>query len=268
MQFQAGCDLGYRVPEWCTFLFSVAAEHGGCQRVDDEQLTIEPSVSADWLLMPDSGNRCVRLMYGPGTLRLRYRATVTAGLVGHVPAGVLPYLLPSRYCPSDQLLDFAGATFGHGAPGYALAASICDWVSTSISYRVETSNSATTALETIRAGEGVCRDFAHLGIALSRAVNLPARFVTAYACGLEPQDFHAMYEVWLGDRWYLFDPTRHARLPAVVRIGTGRDAADAPFANIVGPAVMTDMDVFIAPVGDGEQPAATTLAVSNAAAGE
>ncbi|MGM0632542.1 MAG: transglutaminase-like domain-containing protein [Pseudomonadota bacterium] len=276
MKFTVGCDLGYHVPERCTFVFSVAAEHGGTQQVISEEWLARPPEAAEWFLMPDTGNRCLRLESGPGTLRLRYRATVDtapslvvptdvyAARVGQLPPAVLPYLLPSRYCPSDQLLDFAGARFGYSEPGYPLAVAIRDWVSQSVTYLADTSTSVTTALDTLHAGAGVCRDFAHLGIALCRAVNLPARFVSAYACGLKPQDFHAMYEVWLGDRWYLFDPTGHARLPAVVRIGKGRDAADVAFANILGPAEMTEMEVFIQPDAAIRIPEVDSLAVSGA----
>jgi len=276
MTFTVGCDLDYRMPESSTFVFSVPAEQGDSQQLLSEELVNPPPEPIEWLVMPGTGNRCLRLQYGPGTLHLRYRATVTVnpflvaparipgGLVGELPASVLPYLLPSRYCPSDQLLDFAGQRFGESQPGYPLALAIRNWVSDSVEYRAETSDSATTALDTLRARAGVCRDFAHLGIALCRAVNLPARFVSAYACGLVPQDFHAMYEVWLGDRWYLLDPTGHARLPAVVRIGTGRDAADVPFANILGPAEMTAMDVFITPATDTRIPPLASLAVGSA----
>ena len=97
---------------------------------------------------------------------------------------------------------------------------------------------------------GVCRDFAHLGIAFCRALNIPARFVAGYAYGLNPPDFHAWFEAYLGDRWYLFDATRRVPLQGLVRVGTGRDAADVSFATLFGLVQMNEMTIFIDPLTD------------------
>ena len=113
-----------------------------------------------------------------------------------------------------------------------------------VDYLVGTTGPLTSAFDTATARAGVCRDFAHLGIAFCRAVNIPARFVSGYAYTLQPPDFHAVFEAWLGDRWYVFDPTRRIVPENLVRIGVGRDAADVSFALIFGPAQMTGMNVY------------------------
>jgi transglutaminase-like putative cysteine protease len=97
------------------------------------------------------------------------------------------------------------------------------------------------AFDTVTERVGVCRDFAHLGIAFCRALNIPARFAAGYAYQLNPPDFHAYFEAFLGDRWYLFDPTRLVAKDGLIRIGTGRDAADISFATIFGPVSMEEM---------------------------
>lgn len=265
--FEVGCTLRYYLPESCTFVVTVAADDGPGQRVRQETLELSPYRESTWLRMPESGNRCARFVAAPGELQIAYRARAETspqllapdatgiGLVADLPSRVLPYLWPSRFCHSDELLDFAAGKFGHLPAGYPQVAAACEWVRANIRYEPDSSNARTSVLETLSVGAGVCRDFAHLTITLCRALNYPARFVSAYACGLPWQDFHALIEVWLGDRWYLFDPTGHAHLPAVVRIATGRDAADAAFAWILGPAEMTGMEVFIRPTDAGGMPA-------------
>jgi transglutaminase-like putative cysteine protease len=141
---------------------------------------------------------------------------------------------------------------------------VCNWVNDRIAYVAGASQWTTTATETLLSGAGVCRDFAHLSIALCRALGIPARFVSAHAPGLVPPDFHAVFEAWLGDRWWLFDATRQAPLDALVRIGQGRDAAEAAFAELHGPIMPEAMQVH-ARVVEGPDPATaprTTEAVA------
>jgi transglutaminase-like putative cysteine protease len=150
----------------------------------------------------------------------------------------LPYLYPSRYCESDKLLQLAGQTFGHWAPGYHRVEGIRDWVHERTQYIAGSSNFNTSAIDTYQQQAGVCRDFAHLMIALCRALNIPARFASGLDYGADPTqgptDFHAYVEVFLGGNWYIFDPTGRAMPMGFVRIGTGRDAADIAFATLFG----------------------------------
>ncbi len=151
---------------------------------------------------------------------------------------MLPYVYPSRYCQSDRLHRLAVREFGHLWQGYSRVQAIRAWVANHVTYRANTSTGNTTAVDTLVEQTGVCRDFAHLMIALCRALNIPARFASGidYGAnpGVGPTDFHAYVEVYLGDRWYIFDPSGVAIPMGLVSFGTGRDAADAAFATMFG----------------------------------
>jgi transglutaminase-like putative cysteine protease len=138
-------------------------------------------------------------------------------------------------------LNLASRQFGGLAPGYARVQAICDWVQKEVVFTFNSSNSTTSAVDTLIERVGICRDFAHVMIALCRAVNVPARFATGTDFGadpaLGPPDFHAYVEVYLGDRWYIFDPSGTGIPMGFVRIGTGRDAADVAFASIFGSVI-------------------------------
>jgi transglutaminase-like putative cysteine protease len=118
--------------------------------------------------------------------------------------------------------------------GYGRVVKICRWIHDRLTYESGSSGSTTSAWQTLQEGRGVCRDYAHVGIAMCRALNIPARFISAYAPGLQPPDFHACFEAYLGHRWWLFDPTFMVPRRGIMRIGTGRDAADVSFATILG----------------------------------
>ena len=156
---------------------------------------------------------------------------------------VIPYLFPSRYAPSDRMRALAWDLFGHIEGSFNQALAIEDWLYDHIAYQPGASDEQSGALETFLARSGVCRDFAHLGIAFCRALTIPARYVTVYAYLLEPQDFHAAFEVFVDGRWYLIDGTRIAPLNGMVRIAFGRDACDAAVATLFGNIVGTGMSV-------------------------
>lgn len=241
------------------FIFNVHAAHTPRQVVSSESLVLSQPVAWTTHTDPVTGNRRLRVRGEPGTLRLSYAATVD--LEHHradpsqvpevpvrlLPPGVLDYLYPSRYCESDRLVKLAIAEFGHLRQGHARVQAIRDWVQRHVAFTSNTSNSSTSATGTLIDRTGVCRDFAHLMIALCRAVNIPARFTTGTDYGADPSlgppDFHAYVEAYLGDRWYLFDPSGTGIPMGYVRVGTGRDAADVAFATIFGG--VTSMAPFI-----------------------
>ena len=165
--------------------------------------------------------------------------------VGHpeLPVEVLPFLNPSRYCESDQLGQFAWREFSGVPSGHSRVQAIADWVNENISYISGTTDASSSACDVLIQRTGVCRDFAHVSITLCRALGIPARYVSGYAVGLEPPDFHGFFEAYLHDRWYLFDATKMAPVSGLVRIGVGRDAADTSFAIIVGQAELQSMSV-------------------------
>ena len=147
---------------------------------------------------------------------------------------------PSSSPSSASLLSL----FGESTDPYSLAAGICDWIFAPVSYESGSSIKQSSAVDTLEQRAGVCRDFAHLGIALCRSMSLPARYVTCYSHLLNPPDFHAVLEVLIDGTWYVFDPTRLAPLNGLVRIATGRDAADAAVCTIFGGSVLNSMQVI------------------------
>lgn len=248
------------------FVLNIHASRTPWQAVVSESLDIDPPLAPVLHADPVHGNRYLRLRAGPGLLAVRYAATVdlehhleSPELLAEVPIAslppqALPFIYPSRYCQSDRLRDFAAREFGHLRPGHARVQAIRDWVFSRTEFRPGSSNSSTSALDTLVERKGVCRDFAHLMIALCRALNIPARFVTSIDYGapaeLGPADFHAFVEAFLGDRWYSFDPTGIASPMGLVRIGTGRDAADVSFATIFGSVASRIPVISIAAPGD------------------
>jgi len=167
---------------------------------------------------------------------------------------VLQYIYPSRYCQSDRLLDAARQEFGDMAPGYERIEAIRRWVQERTKFQIGSSNPGTSALETYTCGVGVCRDFAHLMISMCRALNIPARFTTGIDYGADPSlgptDFHCYVEAYLGDRWYLFDPSGISPRMGLIRIGTGRDASEVAFATIFGTVQWTMPRISIRAEGD------------------
>ena len=154
----------------------------------------------------------------------------------NAPLGLdqLTYLRPSRYCPSDHLAGFATAEFGTVAAGRETVDAVAEWIYNRIAYVSGSSGVHDDAEHTLLTGQGVCRDFAHLGVTLCRAMDVPARFVAVYAPGLTPMDFHAVFEAWIDGGWRVYDATRLVPRQAMVRIATGRDAADTAFASVLG----------------------------------
>jgi len=277
-------DLDYDVSGPAEFVFNIHAARSDQQRVLTEAVVLDPPVASRVDVEPASGNRLLRLHAEPGRLLVRYTATVevshymaeprhvVSGSIDELPAETLPFLWPSRYCQADQLQQLAWREFGHIARGYGQVDAVSRWVRSRVEFRVGTSNIKTSALETLEHGVGVCRDFAHLTIALLRGLNYPVRFVTGvdYGAdeGLGPPDFHAYVEAYVGDRWWLFDPTGISPLTGLIRIGTGRDAADVSFATMFGSVRGSAPRVAFAaadyPSAGVARPQATTLAVSTA----
>ena len=189
-------------------------------------------------------------------LRVRYNASVEINRIltdyrtlDQVPFHLLPgptvnYLNESRYCPSNQFVSFVNDQFGTLHGGQKVGA-IRDWILDNFTYTPESSDSSTTALDTFVQRKGVCRDFSHVLITLVRAGGIPARAVSVYALGVEPQDFHAVAEVFLGGEWHLVDATGMAVEAEMVKIGVGRDAADISFLTAYGSIEMVSQTVAV-----------------------
>lgn len=244
-------DLNYHVAApGADFIFNIHGAHTRAQVVHSEQLHISQSLMPQVYTDPATHNRYLRLNAGGGHLQVTYRAVidlhhhlampdqVAEVPVSRLPHEVLSYIYPSRYCQSDRLCAVAMAEFGHLPQGYGRVLAIQNWVRQQVKFKQNTTNSTTSAVDTLVDRVGVCRDFAHLMIGLCRALSIPARFATGIDFGadpaLGPTDFHAYVEVFLGNRWYMFDPSGTAIPMGFVRFGTGRDAADVAFATIFG----------------------------------
>lgn len=239
--------LEYSVNTATTFLFQIAVADNEHQTILEESFETVPACSVEAIKLA-SGNRMMRLVAEPGPLTVRYRALVDLkqdfvdphslceNQNSELPAEVLPFLNPSRYCESDLLAKLAWDEFGQLEPGYNRVNYIVNWVNNLLDYVPGSTGPSTTACDVLIQRQGVCRDYAHLTIALCRALGIPARYLAGYAVDLQPPDFHGFCEVWLGEGWYLFDATRLAPVEGFVRIGTGRDASDVAFATIIGSA--------------------------------
>lgn len=276
------CLLEYEVSGPAHFLFNIEAAFHEGQEVVEERLTITPSMKVRHFCNQRSGNRFIRLDAPKGILSVNYHARVQLhpapvplhldeSLVTALPDEVLHDLMPSRYCESDSMRRIAQQLFGHLPQGMGRVRAVESWIHESIEYQPGFTQSTTTAQDVFVQRVGVCRDFAHLGITLCRALNIPARLVVGYVHFAEPpQDFHAVFEAWLDGRWVLFDATRSAPIDRLVRIGTGRDAKDVAFATIFGDVKMLRKDIT---VEEGDMPsaddseAAQPLAVSAGTAG-
>jgi transglutaminase-like putative cysteine protease len=164
----------------------------------------------------------------PGALEIAYRAEVlkTPSAPSVEVDDELIYLRPSRYCESDRLAGFAARQFRHIDQPRDILAAVSSWVGTQLDYIPGSSGPTDGAVDTLLAGKGVCRDYAHLVVALLRALEIPARVAAVYAPGLDPMDFHAVAEALIDNAWYVVDGTLLAPRESLVRIATGRDAAD------------------------------------------
>ena len=251
IQLTFAIELRYEIAEQpADFVFNVHAAHTPWQTVVSEKVTITPPLEHELQTDAVHGNRYMRLRAAPGPLTVRYEATVDINHHRDSPAAleempvamlapdIMEFVYPSRYCQSDRLRRYATREFGHLRQGYWRVQAIHDWVRNRLVFTPGSSNSSTSAVDTLIDQMGVCRDFAHLMIALCRAVNIPARFVTGIDYGAAAElglpDFHAYVEVFLSGRWYAFDPTGITAPMGLVRIGTGRDAADVSFATMFG----------------------------------
>ncbi|WP_419699200.1 transglutaminase-like domain-containing protein [Mucilaginibacter sp. NFX135] len=256
MKFNVFTQMQYEAQSEGTLVLNIHALRTPNQLVLSEELTIDPYHKAEELTAIQGESRLMRVeLTEPCALKITYRALVDncyelydfsdlpEALVSQLPAHVLHYLNPSRYCQSDKLYRLAHNLFGHITNPFEQVATLTNWIHQNVQYLSGYSNAQTSAFDTVTEQVGVCRDFAHLGIALCRALTIPARYFTGYAYHLKPADFHACFEAYLGSSWVLFDATRLVPLNGLIKIATGRDAADTAIANIFGDINFTTMEV-------------------------
>lgn len=247
LKFQVRCELEYEIRPPVTLLYNFRVKSSPSLKLLRETLEVTPEIGSEVIVSEPEGNRFDRLKISEGKkIILRYEADVenTYKLLdpdclrkispAHLDPAHLTYLLPSRYCQSDRLARFAWQNFGHISGAYDQVLELTKWIHENVEYLPGATTSATSAYDTVTECAGVCRDFAHLGIALCRALNIPARYFTGYAYKLEPPDFHACFEAFIGGYWLLFDATKLVAPNSLVRIGTGRDATDVSVCTAFG----------------------------------
>lgn len=256
MLLNVSSRLEYTVRFPSTLMLAVQVQRSPAQSILSETFSVEPALKFEEFVSRPNENRFIRLRTGRASrLVISYEATVQCqhtripvSKIGMTPVAELdteamPYLFPSRYCQSDKLGRLAWDLFGKIKHPYRTVSAIVEWIHDNVEYVRGSTSSDTSAYDTVTQRMGVCRDFAHLGIALCRALNIPARYFSGYAYQLDPPDFHACFECYIGGTWLVFDATRLAHLNGLVRIGTGRDAADAAVASIFGAVRCEDIKV-------------------------
>lgn len=264
MWLRTSCDLTFDIMVPTPFVLMLRPRSGAQQWITREEYRLIPSVPV-FEFTDDYGNLCQRLIAPPGPFAVYTAAEVmTADYVDrapmapfveiqNLPDAVLSYLLPSRYCESDRFGDMAASITAGQLLGYDQVATIESWLRDTIRYQPGSSDIPLSALEVYSRQAGVCRDLSHLGIALCRSLNIPARMVVGYLYGLEPMDLHAWFEAYVAGRWYTFDATQAELKGGYVAIGYGRDAADVAVYNQFGPPVYpTAQTVSVRCLEEGE----------------
>jgi len=267
---RVGCSLVYEVTGTASLLLNLKLHPDGNYAVLFEALTLGNHLPAEDFV-DSHGNHVCRVTLAPGTNCFRHDAIVVVpsqpdnhGLVatypqapGDLPTSVLRYTLPSRYCDSDKLSDFAWQQFGHIEHGMPRVEAISRWLHQNIEYRYMSGRSDLSAWDVLQRGYGVCRDFAHLAIALNRAFNIPARYVTGHLPDIafpDPaghMDFHAYAEVYIGGTWFTTDARFDVPRIGRIKVSCGQDAVDGAFSTIYGGAMLTYFQVWAYQVARG-----------------
>jgi transglutaminase-like putative cysteine protease len=260
---RVGCRLTYTASAPATVVLKLKPRMDPGQIVQQERVGLGDRLPCDEY--EDAyGNISYRLTLRPGINEFSHDAVILVPSVadnfnqgfdqpegpGALPVEILRYTLPSRYCDSDKLMEFAWREFGSVMPGHAQVRAVSNWIHQNIEYRFGSGRADISAAEIIARRHGVCRDFAHCGIALCRALNLPARYVTGHLPDIgyvdpgSPMDFHAYFEVYLDGKWFAYDPRYNVPRIGRVKVACGLDAVDCAFATIYGPVTLSYFEVW------------------------
>jgi transglutaminase-like putative cysteine protease len=265
MILDATCHISFTATAPIPAIMMLRPRSGYAQWITREEYAFAPH--APVVEFTDSfGNLCQRVLIPRGqfdvhcSCRAHTADTIDvdpcAGFVpvNELPEGALQFLLPSRYCQSDLLHDMAASITGRSPAGYGQVAAIEQWLRDEMKYVHGASDAHTSAVETARSKGGVCRDYAHLGIALARSLNIPARMVVGYMHDLRPMDLHAWFEAYVGGRWFTFDGVQKQCRGNRIMIGYGRDAADVAVTSNYGALQLNTLEVTVRPAGPDPNP--------------
>jgi transglutaminase-like putative cysteine protease len=267
---RVGCSLVYESTAPAVVLLNLRPRADPQQALQEERLSFGENLPSEEFV-DSHGNLVYRVNLHPGRNEIRHDALVSVSsrpdnpdLAGHgpiapgdVPPAVLRYTLPSRYCDSDKLTNFAWQQFGQIEHGLPRVQAISTWVHENIEYRYGSGRPDLSAWDVLQRGHGVCRDFAHLLVALARTFNLPARYVTGHLPDIgfpDPtnhMDFHAYAEIYLGGKWFTFDARFNTPRIGRIKVSCGLDAVDGAFSTIYGAADLSYFEVWAYQVARG-----------------
>ena len=269
MHLRTRATITVECQQTCPVVAMLRPRSGAAQWVVSERYDLSP-----WIQPREYedafGNVCQRFTAQAGRMNIDVQSEVMVDAelavdpeAGRTPVDMLPdevmvYLLQSRYCPSDKLQQKAEEIAGHLPAGYQQVEAIRHWIRENHEYRYGVSQETTDALDTMQAKAGVCRDFAHIGAALCRALRIPARLVVGYLYQLDPMDLHAWFEAYVGGRWYTFDATQASPRGGRVVLAYGRDAADVAFLSNYADMAVVDMQVSVENIAPASTPAVST----------
>lgn len=257
-RFSIRTQLSYQLSEKGWLLLNLAAVETPTQRVLGESIRNNHGIAFREHEVFKNTTRFHGIAAPAGLLDISYEAEVERDISGFsgaeacsesplidLPHEVVRFLYPSRYCESDKLVRMAAKKFGGLPPGHERVAGICNWIYMNIDYQPGITNAHTSAVECLTLRAGVCRDFAHLGVTFCRAMGIPARYGSGYAYRLPLPDFHAFFEVWLGDRWWYYDATRLAPQNGFIWVGSGHDAADTSVATMAASVQLESVAITV-----------------------
>jgi transglutaminase-like putative cysteine protease len=270
MTLRVGCSLSYEATGPATLLLNLKPRPNRNHAVVFEALALGNNLPSDEFT-DSHGNQVCRIPLTPGTNHIRHDAIVAVSsrpdnhdlpagdpsTPADMPPGFFRYMLPSRYCDSDKLTNFAWEKFGHVEHGLPRVTAISQWIHDNIEYRYMSGRTDLSAWDVLQRGYGVCRDFAHLAVALNRTFNVPARYVTGHMPDIgvpDPDnhmDFHAYAEVYVGGHWFTTDARFHTPRIGRIKISCGQDAVDGAFSTIYGGAVLSYFQVWAYQVARG-----------------
>ncbi|WP_411823651.1 transglutaminase-like domain-containing protein [Leptospira sp. 'Mane'] len=263
IRIRVGCHLVYEATGPSTLLLNIQPLRDRQHLVVAETLNLGSDQSVQEYI-DSHGNHVYRLSLRPGSNIIHHDAIVAVVSqpdnydftdtspvpIEELPPELLRYTLPSRYCDSDKLTNFAWEKFGHIEHGLPRVQAISQWLHNNIEYTYFSGRPDLSAGDVLNRGYGVCRDFAHLAVALNRTFNLPARYVTGHLADIGfpdvkgHMDFHAYAEVYLGGRWYISDPRFHIPRIGRVKVSCGLDAVDGAFSTIYGGASLSHFEIW------------------------
>lgn len=263
MKLKATCTMSVTAPADCPLIAMLRPRSGQAQWIVSEKYELEPWIPTTEYV-DTYGNLCQRMVIPQGEMRIAVEVVMqvedqiaVAPEAPHTPIEQVPddallFLLQSRYCPSDKMHDKAREVVGDAQPGYAQVERIRAWIQQNLEYKYGVSEATTDAMDTLGHGAGVCRDFAHVGIAMCRSLQIPARMVVGYLHELDPMDLHAWFEAFVGGRWYTFDATQQQPRGGRIVLAYGRDAADVAFISdyAAQPLQMGEMTVTVEALDD------------------